>query len=397
MSLQDAVHGPLAAGRVRGVSVVYSYHPGAHLRGPRDLRAAAIAAALKSLADRDGHRPQPRLDATRDTADSSAVKQEEASPFTTLIPQAHRSVYNDQAALRMAIVDKEAITLLDDDWEKAVSYEPSNRRTAEMNSFTFGSRAGTRRAVPARAAVVLLAGILGGCGGVGTGSTSAMSSPSANASASDFTVVSTLHGLTELPHRIRWVATPSGSASDVSEVDFLIDDQLAHIEHNAPYSYGNDASWLVTSFLAPGAHSFMTKAMAVDGRTATESVTATVMAAPEPPAGLAGRWSKTVAGDDPGVWHVTINAIGWLFDDPHGGGQNQDAAYPSPAKVMIGGSIVEPALGAYDRGGAFCGEEGDPDGVFSYSVSKDGRLLTLTADAPVCYQGIVEGRWMREK
>jgi hypothetical protein len=41
----------IAAGRVRGISVVYSYHPGAHLRGPRDLRAAAIAAALKALGE----------------------------------------------------------------------------------------------------------------------------------------------------------------------------------------------------------------------------------------------------------------------------------------------------------------------------------------------------------
>jgi hypothetical protein len=53
--------------------------------------------------------------------------------------------------------------------------------------------------------------------------------------------------------------------------------------------------------------------------------------------------------------------------------------------------------GQYGRGGAFCGEEGDPDGVFSYSVSQDRSLLTLTADAPVCYQGLVEGTWMREK
>jgi hypothetical protein len=183
----------------------------------------------------------------------------------------------------------------------------------------------------------------------------------------------------------------------VSEVDFLIDDQSAAVEHQAPYSYGGDASWLVTSYLTPGAHTFTTRAIAVDGRTATESVPAAVKAAPEPPSALAGRWSRSVGGDDPGVWHVTINAIGWLFDDPHDGGQNQDAAYPAAGKVMIGGSILEPVLDEYARGGAFCGDEGDPDGVFSYSVSADGSLLTITADAPVCYQGLVEGTWMREK
>jgi hypothetical protein len=266
-----------------------------------------------------------------------------------------------------------------------------------MNPFTFGSRAEACRAVSAGAAAVLLAGTLGGCGAGGTGSPSVGPSPSASAVASEFTVASTLLGLTELPHRIRWVATPSGSASDVREVDFLIDDRLAAVEHLAPYSYGGDASWLVTSFLAPGAHTFTARAIAVDGRTATESVTATAKATPEPPTGLAGRWSRTVSGDDPGVWHVTVNVIGWLFDDPHGGGQNQDAAYPARGKVMIGGSILEPVLDEYARGGFFCGDEGDPDGVFSYSVSSSGSALKLTADSPVCYQGLIEGTWAREK
>ncbi|HEX7948878.1 MAG TPA: hypothetical protein VF494_00910 [Candidatus Limnocylindrales bacterium] len=53
------------------------------------------------------------------------MKSEEASPFTTLIPQSPIDpivVYNDQAALRMAIVDKEAITLLDAAWEKPGLY-----------------------------------------------------------------------------------------------------------------------------------------------------------------------------------------------------------------------------------------------------------------------------------
>jgi hypothetical protein len=55
------------------------------------------------------------------------------------------------------------------------------------------------------------------------------------------------------------------------------------------------------------------------------------------------------------------------------------------------------ALGEYSRGGAFCGDEGDPAGVFSYSVSKDKSRLTLTDDAPVCYQRLIEGTWAREK
>jgi hypothetical protein len=243
----------------------------------------------------------------------------------------------------------------------------------------------------------MLAGMIGGCVGPGAASTAMSQASSPLAAPSAFTVVSTLLGLTDLPHRIHWVATPSGSGSDVKEVDFLIDDQLGAVEHNAPYSYGGDAGWLVTSFLDPGVHTFTTKAVTADDRAAVETVTAAVKAAPEPPPELAGRWSRTIAGDDPGVWYVTINATGWLFDDPHGGGQNQDAAYPAPGTVMIGGAILEPPLGEYSRGGVFCGDEGDPDGVFSYSVSNDKGSLTLTADAPVCYEGLIEGTWAHAK
>ena len=276
-----------------------------------------------------------------------------------------------------------------------------------MHPFAFHLDPEPRRVLAALAAVIMLGGLLADCGGAGSASVAqspaialapVAQSPLAIASSQGFTVTSTLHGLTDLPHRIHWVATPSGAGSDVKEVDFLIDDQLASVEHNAPYSYAEDAGWLVTSFLEPGAHAFTTKAVAAEDRTAVETVTATVKAAPEPPAELAGRWSKTVVGgDDPGVWHVTINAIGWLFDDPHGGGQNQDAAYAAPSKVTIGGAILEPVFGEYARGGAFCGDEGDPDGAFSYAVSQDGGRLTLTADAPVCYQGLIAGTWALEK
>lgn len=40
----------IAAGHVHDVSVVYTYHPGARVRGPREPRAAAIAAAMKAFA-----------------------------------------------------------------------------------------------------------------------------------------------------------------------------------------------------------------------------------------------------------------------------------------------------------------------------------------------------------
>jgi hypothetical protein len=39
---------------------------------------------------------------------------------------------------------------------------------------------------------------------------------------------------------------------------------------------------------------------------------------------------------------VTINGIGWLFDDPEGGGQNMDVEYPAKGTVTTHASIGEP-------------------------------------------------------
>src|SRR6478672_5837021 len=104
-----------------------------------------------------------------------------------------------------------------------------------MHLIKFPARPGARRAFGGQAAtVILMAGVLGGCGGTGAGSPSIVQSASPSrsgspivsgppsASASGFTVVSTLLGLTDVPRRIRWVATPSAPVSDVKEVDFLI-------------------------------------------------------------------------------------------------------------------------------------------------------------------------------
>jgi hypothetical protein len=54
-------------------------------------------------------------------------------------------------------------------------------------------------------------------------------------------VASTLAGLTELPHRIHWEATPVVSVTEV-----------AWVEHATPYFSADDGIWLVTSFLSPG-------------------------------------------------------------------------------------------------------------------------------------------------
>ena len=112
----------------------------------------------------------------------------------------------------------------------------------------------------------------------------------ATASTAKLTVTSTLDGHTALPHRIHWQAFPSGPSLAVSEVDYLIDGKQVWVEHIAPYFYGDDGNYLVTSFLTPGKHVFTVRAIDVGGHVATDTVTATVPQAPSPPAALAGTW-----------------------------------------------------------------------------------------------------------
>ncbi len=233
------------------------------------------------------------------------------------------------------------------------------------------------------------------CGSNGT-STSAASSVGSVASPAALSLTSTLDGATGLPVRTHWEATPSLPADEVAEVDFLIDDQLAWVEHETPYFYGSDGNWLVTTFLSPGQHTFTVRAIGSEGQTATDPVQALVSPPPKPPTDLVGVWSRNVPdlGQDAGRWRITINSIGWLFDDPNGGGENQDVSYPASGKVLVRAAIEEPPYGTYARGGAFC-EEPDPLGLYTFRVSDDGETLTLKSVKKDCRQALLEGTWSR--
>jgi hypothetical protein len=105
-------------------------------------------------------------------------------------------------------------------------------------------------------------------------------------------VKSSLPGHVTLAHRIRWTATPSVPPDQISEVDFLIDGKQLWIEPNAPYDYGDDGNFLVTSFLSAGPHTFTVKATTAAGKTASTTVTANVLVQPE----HAGRLQATCKG-----------------------------------------------------------------------------------------------------
>jgi hypothetical protein len=228
----------------------------------------------------------------------------------------------------------------------------------------------------------------------------AASSALADSAPDPFTVKSSLDGLTTLPVRLHWQATPVAPPAPVTQALFQIDGKDAWLEHKAPYSYGDDGGWLVTTFLQPGTHTFTVRIDTADGESTTDTVTATVSAPHAPPAALAGTWSRNITSGDKGRWRITINPVGWLFDDPHGGGQNQDVSYPSPGKVTIRSSIEEPILGQYNRGGAFCGLEPDPPVTYTYSVSKNHRRLRLHSIGAArkdCRKGLLQGAWTRTR
>ena len=117
----------------------------------------------------------------------------------------------------------------------------------------------------------------------------AVSSALARGDPKRFTVTSTLDGKTVLPLRIRWRARPQHVAlAQVKEVDYLIDGRRAWTEHHPPYYYGSNegayGNWLVSSFLTLGEHTFVVRAVTRNGRIATDTVKARVLAAPAPPA-----------------------------------------------------------------------------------------------------------------
>jgi hypothetical protein len=217
-----------------------------------------------------------------------------------------------------------------------------------------------------------------------------------------FKVTSTLTGRKVLPHRIHWLAVPNVPPSKIREVDFLIDGRISWVEHAAPYSYGYNDNYLVTTWLAPGVHRFKTRALATDGRRATSRTTvARVRPAPAPPAQLAaGPWRREiteVTGAPAGTWTLTIDKVGWSIVDPLGQGSLVDVAYLSPTLLEARGGVrtkPNPPLGAME-GNGWCDEPFQP---VRYAWLVQGDTLTLTLAGPKRCDGqsdIWGGDWTR--
>ena len=197
-------------------------------------------------------------------------------------------------------------------------------------------------------------------------------------------VRTTLDGKKVLPHRIHWVARTSLPEYKVRAVTFLIDGKVRWIERNAPYTYGANGNWLVTSWLTPGTHRFTARATTTDGRRAKTATVARVVPAPAPPAGLNDtRWTRVYtqaeAGEAPaGKWMLTIDATGWRIKDPNGEGAYIDVAY-------LGTGLLETRSGIWSRphnpyeGQAWCEDTNAP---VRFTWRADGDSLMLAYVGP---------------
>ena len=276
----------------------------------------------------------------------------------------------------------------------------------------------------ASVALVVAAVVVAGAGA------NVRSSDAVAANPAPFTVTSTLKGKKLLPRRIRWVASPSLPAAQIREVDFSIDGGPPKwIEKLAPYTYGEDENgrhqnYLVTSWLTPGRHRFIVRAIAMDGRRAEQTVLARVLPAAAPPAGLAGTWTRTLkdtstapaAGSPgnptythtpPGTYTLVIDKR-WIqtrfpgryvrpASDDSGEGWILDSDYTAGATSLLAlGSVVFRQFHDDAEGGQWCWEDGPPSN-YAWSVSGDTLTLRPMHGADPCtVRGFIwAGDWKR--
>ncbi len=237
---------------------------------------------------------------------------------------------------------------------------------------------------------------------------------------------SSLDGKTVLPQRTRWVVHPDVPDSAVREVDYIIDGKLRWVERIPPYYFGGDENgtnpgYLITTWLTAGEHVFTSHVVSAGGKLATDVVTARVLPARQPPAALAGTWTRTVTKHDQakstpvfgvgvgnvppaGVWRLVFDRVGvWELDPVKTGLVTE---YDVVADVLFAYAPISMApcsdhgacgvkrFGHHDIGGRDCNAAG-PFGSYRWSVS--GARLTLTAIHEPCGQrrAVWEGTWTR--
>lgn len=292
---------------------------------------------------------------------------------------------------------------------------PQEDRSCRRKSGSDGSRRELAlKAAETAAAAVLLALVMSACGGT----TPSQSPSSVTQSHMLQKVTSTLDGETTIPLRTRWIATPQPADAPVAEVDFLIDGKLIWTEDAAPYVFGGDDNgtnlgFLITTWLSPGPHTFTARATGVAGNTVSDDVTASVAAAPAPPAALRGTWTRVVTQQDiehagvtegpppPGQWHLIFDQIGAWELDPLGSGvgsqyeaqRNTLNVYApiqeAPFNNGVGGISL---YGHHDVGGTDCNASG-PFGSYRWSVARNQLTLSVINEGCPNREAVWAGVW----
>jgi hypothetical protein len=246
----------------------------------------------------------------------------------------------------------------------------------------------------------------------------AASSAGAEQRTRPFTIRSSLDGRAVLPHRVRWIANPSGPVL-FPGVEFLIDGKLVFANRLEPFAFADDGrdeasgttktGYLVTTWLAPGPHRFTVrgKAIVAGRRTSAErTVTARVPAPPSPPAQLAGTWQRqldTAVPPDSGRLYRSVTAEAGTYRIVI------DRRYlrvsgPAPRKHLKVDYVAAPRTltirgpvwtGDPDEG-AGCDPWG-PDATYSWSVSEGTLTLEPAGKPDACKQrgGVMTGEWTR--
>jgi hypothetical protein len=233
-----------------------------------------------------------------------------------------------------------------------------------------------------------------------------------------FTIRSSLDGKAVLPHRVRWVAHPSGPVS-FPGVEFLIDGKLVFANRIPPFAFGDDANdersgsvktgFLVTAWLSPGKHRFTVRARGMGANRATtaeRTVVARVTRPPAPPAALAGTWQReltTAVPPDrtvlyravtaqPGTYRMAIGRPYIRMSGPAPRKHLNVDYVAGPSTITLGGPVW---TGDPDEDGS-C-EPWGPDAGYAWTVEGDTLTLAPARPADTCKQraAIVTGEWTR--
>jgi hypothetical protein len=202
------------------------------------------------------------------------------------------------------------------------------------------------------------------------------------------TVHSSLDGVTRIPRRIHWTATPSVPAGQIERVIFKVDGRVVWIEHRAPYYYGQDGNWLVTTWLKPGVHVFTVEAVTTSGKHAVDQVRARPSPTPAPPPALVGHWQRTIHPGEtprqtpPGKWMLVVDSIGWRIKAPKEPGYSLiDVAYLPGDRAQLRTGIYTTADDRFG-GNGFCLATSPP--VTYHWSATNGNLSLALVGADHC-------------